>query len=100
MSWTNLPSYEDIAGLLRTRAAVTANIRVLELQIQIAEARISLEHPRNTAIRVVGNESHDILSLRDALIDRKNQLDELEAEIKLFDYQKDVFKTLSYRERA
>lgn len=101
MSWTELPSFDDVRAWLQRRAKITAEIRVLELRIQMREAETGLRNPRNTAIRVLGDEeSRDLPTLREALVDKRNELDDVEADIKLFDYQKDVFKTLSYRERV
>ncbi len=102
MSWNEAPGYEEVHDLMRRRAGVSAEVRSLELQVQITEALISLEKPRNTAARVVGYDDETrerMLKLRNDLTKKRSELDELDAEVKFLDYHKDIYKAISYRER-
>lgn len=102
MNWNDAPNYEEVHDLMRHRARVSAEVRSLELQVQITEAMISIEKPRNTAARVVGYDDETrerILKLRNDLATKRSELDELDAEVKFSDYHRDMYKAISYRER-
>jgi hypothetical protein len=100
--WNDMPSFEEVGDTLKSKASLSAEIRVLELRIQILEAEITQERPRNTAVRIMGYDqetSQSIRQLRAELADKRGQLDEVESKVKFLDYWKDMFKAVSYRER-
>lgn len=102
MNWNELPGFEEVHDFLRKRAALSAEIRVLELKIKLLEAEISVQKPRNTAARVIGYDDETgaaMREMRNCLAYKCGELDEVDAEIKFFDYRKDIIKTLAYRER-
>jgi hypothetical protein len=100
--WNDMPSFEEVGDTLKSKASLSAEIRVLELRIQILEAEITQERPRNTAVRIIGYDqetSQSIRQLRAELADKRGQLDEVESKVKFLYYLKDMFKAVSYRER-
>jgi hypothetical protein len=104
-TWKELPTADVVYGWLKRRAVVQANIRSLSLGISIEEARISMEKPRDKAVRVVGlggigGDDTPVIRLRRELDAMQRELDDLDAEIKMFEFRKDVFKSLSFKERV
>lgn len=102
MTWQEQPSFDDVKSALRQRASLTAQIRVLEYELQELQAKISLEKPRNTAVKIVGYDEETRMALQGinhSIINLRCQLDDVEAEIKFGEYHKDMFKALAYRER-
>lgn len=102
MSWTDTPNFDEVHDILKRRASLSGRIRITELNIQLLEAEIGLEKPRNTHIRFLGSDGNRerMQSLRVELVNLRNELDEVEAEIKFLDYRKDIFRAVAYRERA
>jgi len=100
--WSDLPSFDEVQELLKRRASISAEIRMLELRLQWKEAEISVEKPRNTSVRIIGYDDETrefMLTMREALATKRGELDVLDAELKLLDYRKDIFRALAYRER-
>ena len=104
-TWRELPTADFIYKALQHRAVLQAKVRALALEIQIEEAHITQKKPRDKAVRFVGIEDAEhnhppyILDLRRELIKTQADLDMLEAEVKMFEFRKDVFKSLSFKER-
>lgn len=102
MSWSDPPELEEVRAAYRNEAAYTATLRALELRLTILQARISRVTPRNTAVRVVGNNDADRDELQGLYNDIEHQrklLDETKAEVKFLEFRLEMFKAISYRTR-
>ena len=103
LTWNDLPDIDLIHGLLTKRAQLRALIRWIELRLKTVEAQISIRAPRNTAARVVGIDEETTNSLNvlnEELLDTKQQLDTIEAELEFFEWQKEIYKANSFRGRV
>jgi hypothetical protein len=99
-TWKELPTSDVVYGWLKRRAVAAARARMLALDISIEEARITQEKPRDTAVRITGiGGTGPIQGMRRALAEAQAELDDIDADIKMFEFRRDVFKSLSFRER-
>jgi hypothetical protein len=100
-SWRSLPSADQVHGWLRLQSQLKAKVRSIKLEIQLEEARIGKKKPRDTSARVIGvdEEQSPIVYLRKALLDAEANLDEIESELKMFEFRRDIFRALAYKER-
>lgn len=100
-SWRSLPSADQVYGWLKLQSNLKAKIRSLKLEISIEEAKITRQKPRDTAVRVIGLEDNSaILYLRRELVHAESELDTVEAELRMFEFRRDVFRAISYKERV
>lgn len=96
--WSQPPLYENVYKTLKQRAQIIAEIRILELEILIMETRIKKEKPRDTVTRMLGI-NDELIIMRKKLVELKNMLENVEAEIRFQEYHKDMFRALSYTQR-
>lgn len=98
--WSDLPSYDEAEALFLDRAMYRNELRIKQLELQIAEATYG--KPRVTASRIIGvdDESREVLvNLRHEIAKLETHIENLEAHIKFFDYKVEIFKALSYQKR-
>jgi hypothetical protein len=95
MRWSHPPDFERVYELYKKRSKVAAEVRMLELEIELQEKRIQRSHPRNTAIRFLG-ENEELVELRSRLVSLRREFDEVVAEIEFVEYWKDMFRSFVY----
>ena len=102
MDWSELPDYDKVRDALKAQARLKADLRVAELELEIAQAELVRIKPRDSSVKLIGidEESKQRLhSLHLRVIVLRAQLDELDADVKFNDYVKDAAKVMSYKGR-
>ena len=103
MRWDELPEIEEVRRELLALADAKAHLRMCELELTIAQALIAKAAPRNTAARIIGVDDatrEKLLQLHSQVIDAKNQLDRIQADVDFSEYRKDACKITSYKGRG
>lgn len=103
MSWSELPDIEDVRTALNDLIIAKFNLRMDELRLSILQAQIAQKSPRNAAAKVVGTneeERLELLQLQTAIIERKEQVEQLESDVDFNDTRVDVYKALAYKGRV
>lgn len=98
MNWSDVPDFTTVKDTLKKRASIKAELRIAELNLLIAESQYG--KPRNKASRLVGNnedEQRILYNLNMHVIQLRNQLDDVDADVEILNYHKEIFKSLSYK---
>jgi len=94
MNWNNAPDYDEVKSKFMRFAAVKAEIKILEETIEELGIPVKKEHPRKPhMIREACKDQFDKLR---GLYAEKEQL---EIELRFYDYWKDMFKSYGFVNR-
>jgi hypothetical protein len=94
MNWNNAPDFEEVKTKFKRFAAIKAEIKILEEEIEDIGIDIKKESPRKPhLIRDACKEQYKKLSPLYA------EKESLEIELRFFDFWKDMFKSYGYNHR-
>lgn len=102
MSWTDPPDHVSVYDALKRRAAIKGELEMLGFRLRIVQAEITKAKPRDTAVRVIGYDeatSKELYDIQYRMAELAGELELVEVDIKYNDYHRDMFKSLSFRER-
>lgn len=106
MSWTNPPDFDEVRDTLTTLSRKRTELRAAELELQVAQVKVNNSKPGRKAaadIKLVGYDDNTeamLANLRSTTEGLRASVEELEANVKFFEYWKEMFKALSYRGRV
>lgn len=102
MNWDDIPSAEEVEAALNDLATKRAELRVAELELEIAQSEVAVLAPRNKAARIIGVDEESRLKLQGfqySVLNCKELVEKAEARVTLNKHRIDMAKSLSYRGR-
>lgn len=102
MNWDDIPGAEEVESALNDLARKRAELRVAELELEIAQSEVSVLAPRNKAARIIGVDAESrqkLYALQLSVLERKEAVEQAEAQVSLNKHRIDMAKSLSYRGR-
>lgn len=103
LDWADLPDITEVRDTMKRHAHIKAEIRLLELQLEMVQAEMAELKPRNTAVRVIGVDDasrNRLTTLRESVARAKNVLDDVAADLDFLEYRKEAAKIMSYKGRV
>lgn len=100
MSWDDIPTSDEVKDALDRVARLRAQLRVAELELEIAQAEISQIAPRNRAARIIGVDAESrekLQGLLYAVTNARALLEEAEADVSFNTHRINMAKSLNYR---
>lgn len=102
MNWDDIPSAEEVEAALNDLATKRAELRVAELELEIAQSEVSVLSPRNKAARIIGVDAQSrekLFGLQNQVLVCKERVENAEAQVTLNKHRIDMAKALSFRGR-
>ncbi len=99
-SWESPPDARTVFQLSRRIVGFKARLRIAEEELNILVAEAKKQKPRTPYVEVIGANESDkdmFLAKRREIIDIKNEIDAMEADESLALFQRDMYRTHSYK---
>jgi len=102
LDWSELPDIMEVYDALRKQADLKAQLRIAKLTLEIYQAKLCKEKPRDASVKLVGidDESREQLAnYLNHVAQLEGELDKIDADVKFNSHRIDASKAMSYKMR-
>ena len=102
LDWSELPDIMEVYDALRKQAELKAQLRIAKLTLEIYQAKLSKEKPRDASVKLIGIDDESRAQLENYLkhvAEIEGELDRVDADVKFNSHRIDASKAISYKMR-
>jgi len=100
--WSELPDIIDVYKSLQLQADLKAKLKAAKLSLEIYQAELCREKPRDTSVKLIGIDEQSRAKLEglfNSIAEIESQLDKVDAEVKFNNSRIDAAKVMGYKGR-
>lgn len=101
-TWEDLPDINEVRDALFNQADIKAQLKIAKLDLEIYQAMMAKEKPRDTSVKLIGVDDQSRDRLQD-LLNRvrhcESDLDRADATVKFHSYRLEAAKVIGYKTR-
>lgn len=102
IDWNELPDILDVHDTLKRQADLKAQLRIAKLTLEIYQATLTKEKPRDSSVKLIGIDAESRAQLENYLrhvAELEGELDKVDADVKFNGHRIEGARAMMYKNR-